>query len=81
MNSNINSLSSYSFLNISGTVNNLNNVSTYSALSISNLTIISNNKQDTYTSERQYPPKAYNSTSGETTTTFEVKPFIHKILY
>jgi hypothetical protein len=72
MNSNLNSesLSSYSFLNISGIRNNLNSLSSYSSLNISNLTIVTNNKQDTYTPERQYPPKAYNSTTGETTTTF-----------
>jgi hypothetical protein len=69
INSNVNSLSSYSFLNISGTNNNLNNISTYSALNISTLTIISNNKQDTYTPEREYPPKLYNTVSLETTTT------------
>jgi hypothetical protein len=49
---------------------NLNNLSTFSALNISNLTIISNNKQDIYTAERQYPPKLYDSSIEETTTTF-----------
>jgi hypothetical protein len=31
---------------------------------------MTNNKQDTYTPERPYPPKAYNSITNETTTTF-----------
>jgi hypothetical protein len=40
-------------------------------LNISNLTIIANNKKDTYTPERQqYPPKAYNSATNDITTTF-----------
>ena len=51
---------------------NLNNISTFSALNISNLTIISNNKQDTYTPERQYPPSAFNSATGQTETTTEI---------
>ncbi len=37
INENLNSLSSYSFLNISGISNNLNSLSTYSSLNISNL--------------------------------------------
>jgi hypothetical protein len=43
--------------------NNLNNISTSAILLI-------NNKQDTYTPERQYPPKLYNSSNNETTMTF-----------
>jgi hypothetical protein len=42
MNNNLNSLSSYSFFNISGISNNLNNLPTYSSLSISNLQATTN---------------------------------------
>jgi hypothetical protein len=45
-----------------------------------NLSIISNNKQDTYTSEREYPPKLYNAVSLETTSTLLKKSvFTQKI--
>ena len=34
----------------------------------SSLNIISNNRQDTYTTERQYPPKAYDQATNDVTT-------------
>ena len=60
-NLNYNAITNKPDLTVYATNTNLNTISTFSALNISNLTIMSNNKQDTYTPERQYPPKLYNS--------------------